>query len=345
MTVTAWLKRIDPGTHRRIKGLRLVTAYGIAWMMGDLQGLSWQIPGQASLGLVAAGMALWASVSEGQTTRAASSRDLVLLVFAAVIGAMVVSVLAPLLAGLGRAGPELPLVTGAFLVAYLKPSGILGAGLGSQFYIGQLLAYGAGLEEKDLTLIAVAGLIAAVAAVVPRLLTGPAEHPSLPASSPEIGAVFHAQALRMGLQAAAAALVIVALNGWFGLEKSAWAITACTYVIVGTASGTMDRVLRRVLGTAIGVPLGLACLPIASQLPMLIWTMAGLAMVVYAMALPERYDVACGAYAFALIITLAVRGETSAIMLVSRGWETLIGGGLGLATAMLILPLRTSRSR
>jgi uncharacterized membrane protein YccC len=235
-------------------------------------------------------------------------------------------------------------VTGAFLVAYLKPSGILGAGLGSQFYIGQLLAYGAGLEENDLTLIAVAGLIAAVAAVVPRLLSGPAEHPSLPPSSPEIGAVFHAEALRMGLQAAAAALVIVALNGWFGLEKSAWAITACTYVIVGTASGTMDRVLRRVLGTAIGVPLGLACLPIASQLPMLIWTMAGLAMVVYAMALPERYDVACGAYALALIITLAVRGETSAIMLVSRAWETLIGGALGLATAMLILPLRTSRS-
>jgi len=67
MTVTAWLKRIDPGTHRRIKGLRLVTAYGIAWMMGDLQGLSWQIPGQASLGVVAAGMALWASVSEGRS--------------------------------------------------------------------------------------------------------------------------------------------------------------------------------------------------------------------------------------------------------------------------------------
>ena len=265
MTVTAWLKRIDPGTHRRIKGLRLVTAYGIAWMMGDLQGLSWQIPGQASLGVVAAGMALWASVSEGRSR--------------------------PTTGRLGTGGTEAPpCITGAFLVAYLKPSGILGAGLGSQFYIGQLLAYGAGLEEKDLTLIAVAGLIAAVAAVVPRLLTGPAEHPSLPASSPEIGAVFHAQALRMGLQAAAAALVIVALNGWFGLEKSAWAITACTYVIVGTASSTMDRVLRRVLGTPIGVPLGLACLPIASQLPMLIWTMAGLAMVVYAMALPERYD-------------------------------------------------------
>lgn len=26
----SWLNRIDPGTHRRIKDLRLVTAYGIA---------------------------------------------------------------------------------------------------------------------------------------------------------------------------------------------------------------------------------------------------------------------------------------------------------------------------
>jgi len=39
-------------------------------------------------------------VSEGQTTRAASSRDLALLVFAAVIGAIEMSVLSPLLAGM-----------------------------------------------------------------------------------------------------------------------------------------------------------------------------------------------------------------------------------------------------
>jgi hypothetical protein len=29
-----WLNRIDPGAHRRIRGLRLVTAYGIAAMLG-----------------------------------------------------------------------------------------------------------------------------------------------------------------------------------------------------------------------------------------------------------------------------------------------------------------------
>ncbi len=29
-----WLDSIDPGAHRRIKGLRLVTAFGIAAMLG-----------------------------------------------------------------------------------------------------------------------------------------------------------------------------------------------------------------------------------------------------------------------------------------------------------------------
>ncbi|HEY0790553.1 MAG TPA: hypothetical protein VGD78_05760, partial [Chthoniobacterales bacterium] len=76
MNATAWLERIDPGTHRRIKGLRLVTAYGLAWMMGTLTRMTLPLPGHTSLGALAAGFALWASVSEGRTTRAASSRDL-----------------------------------------------------------------------------------------------------------------------------------------------------------------------------------------------------------------------------------------------------------------------------
>jgi hypothetical protein len=63
--------------------------------------------------------------------------------------------------------------------------------------------------------------------------------------------------------------------------------------------------------------------------------------VIYAMALPERYDIACGAYAFTLIVTLAVGGDHSVPLLVSRVWETLLGGALGLTAAMLLLPLRT----
>ena len=90
-----------------------------------------------------------------------------------------------------------------------------------------------------------------------------------------------------------------------------------------------------------GVPLGLALLPVATDLPVLVFAAAAVAMVIYAMALPERYDIACGAYAFALIITLYATGQASSIgLLLSRGWETLIGGALGLLAALAFMPRR-----
>jgi uncharacterized membrane protein YccC len=66
-------------------------------------------------------------------------------------------------------------------------------------------------------------------------------------------------------------------------------------------------------------------------------------MVDYAISLPERYDVACGAYAFTLVGTLAVGGDHSIPILASRAWETSLGGAFGLGAATLLLPLRTSR--
>jgi uncharacterized membrane protein YccC len=77
-------------------------------------------------------------------------------------------------------------------------------------------------------------------------------------------------------------------------------------------------------------------------MPLVVWAAAALAMVIYAMALPERYDIACGAYAFTLIVTLAVAGEDSIPMLAARAWETLLGGALGLAAARLLFPLRST---
>ena len=72
---------------------------------------------------------------------------------------------------------------------------------------------------------------------------------------------------------------------------------------------------------------------------------AALAMVIYAVALPQRYDVACGAFAYTLIVTLAAGGEHSIALLASRLWETFLGGGLGLAAAMLLLPLCLEQER
>lgn len=337
-----WLERVDPGTHRRIKGLRLVTAYGIAAMLGTLPAISHGLAHGILLSFLAAGFALWASVSEGGATRPESSRALVLLVAAAVAGAAVMIGLAPLLTGPGRPGPELTLATGAFLVGYLKRFGVLGAGIGSQVFIGQLLAYNTHLTSSDLPMVLVAGLIAALAAIVPRMLSGPAEHPVAALSGTAGDCLNERAALFMGMQAAVSAIVIVVLNDVIGLVESAWAITACTYVIASSMAGTIDRVRRRILGTAIGVPLGLTCLPLAIHAPLLVWISAALAMIIYAMALPERYDVACGAYAFTLIVTMAATGEHSFMLLAARAWETLVGGVIGLAAAMLMEPLRAS---
>jgi hypothetical protein len=106
-------------------------------------------------------------VSEGCATRVESTQDLLLLCAAAVVGATSFIVLAPLFLYLGRSGPELTLATGAFLVGYLRRFGLTGAGVGSQIYIGQLLAYGAGLRFVDLKMVIGAGVLAGLASVVP----------------------------------------------------------------------------------------------------------------------------------------------------------------------------------
>jgi hypothetical protein len=57
-------------------------------------------------------------------------------------------------------------------------------------------------------------------------------------------------------------------------------------------------------------------------------------MIFYAMALPERYDITCGAFAFALIVTLAASGIHSV---------PLIGSMLGLCAAMFIFSAASRR--
>ncbi len=340
-TIAGWLEQIDPGVHRRIKGLRLVTAYGIAAMFGIVLERSYQFSGRSYLGYLAAGFALWASVSEGQTSRWSSTRDLALLNASGALGTMSYVALSSIFPGLGHTGPEWILISGAFCVGYLKRFGILGAGIGSQIYIGQLLAYGIGITCRDLGMVLLAGFVAAVASIIPRVLSGPAEHPIFSPPELPLPPGQTSRETRMAFQSAVAALVIVLLSGVIHLQQSAWAITASTYVIAGSASGTAHRVRRRIIGTLIGVPLGILCLPIALHLPPLAWTLAALAMIIYAMALPDRYDIACGAYAFTLMVTLGISGETSISLLAARAWETLLGGALGVAAAKVILPLRS----
>jgi hypothetical protein len=325
---------VEVAPHRRIKGLRLVTAFGLAAMLATVPSIAHDrgmLPGT-----LAAGFALWASVSEARSTRYESTRDLTLLCLAAGIGAASFAIVAK---WLGPGWAELTLVTGSFCVGYLKRFGVLGGGIGSQLFIGQLLAYGASVVIADLGTVALAVALAILASVVPRTLSGPAEQPTMPAQFFESEDGTITPEFVMGLQAGVAALGIVMLGKFVGLTESAWAIAACTYVVANTTAGTLDRIKRRIAGTLIGVPLALACLPFAPQMPLLVWVAAAIAMIVYAMALPERYDIACGAYAFALVVTMAATGEYALATLTARAWETMVGGALGVAVVLLLEPL------
>jgi hypothetical protein len=346
LSLPAHIQRLDPDGRGRIKGLRLVAAYGIAALLGGLHALTTlQLP-PAMLAFLAGAFALWASVSEARDGLSESCRDLAVLCLAGGVGALLYIGISPLLLRVSPAGAEYTLVTGAFLVGYLKRHGVLGSGMGSQLFIGELLAYSFNLNQADIPAIGVAVLIAAVSAIVPRLLTGHFEHAgTVGALSP--ADIDHRWPLWpeaiMGVQAASASVIVIALNQEFGLAQSQWAVTACTYVVASTASGTVERVRRRILGTLVGVPLGLICLPLATHAPALLWAAAAVAMILYGMALPTRYDIACGAFAFILVVTLAADGQHSVELLAARTWQTILGGALGIAAALWIFPLRERR--
>jgi uncharacterized membrane protein YccC len=199
-----------------------------------------------------------------------------------------------------------------------------------------LLAFGADAQPADLAPICLAGGVAMLAAILPRCLiyragalNAASAHIDTSAPPSRLTALLH------GIQTATAALVVVVLNNLFVLTESAWAITACVYVITATLGETLQKARHRVLGTLVGVPLGLLCMPIAAHDPVVTWILAGVAMIVFTIALKPRYDIACGAFAFVLIVTLEMSGQRSVSLLLARIWETLLGAVLGVGIALL----------
>ncbi|WP_369792917.1 FUSC family protein [Terriglobus sp. TAA 43] len=133
------------------------------------------------------------------------------------------------------------------------------------------------------------------------------------------------RALLLGLQAAIPAVLILVLTPIFRLHEPAWAITAAAYVVSTQTPGTTDRIRRRIIGTSIGVPIGLAFLVLGAEDHLLLWGATAMGMMLYALSLPKRYDIACGAYAFVLMLTMIASGERSVSLLASRVSETLLG--------------------
>jgi uncharacterized membrane protein YccC len=217
--------------------------------------------------------------------------------------------------------------------------------VGSQWYIGQILAQGTPLPPGHDLLLTTAALLAMVATISCRLLPGigatrlPAHGRAADIDPPSTPPVAPRSALTMGLQSALAALAVVAIDAIFHLRQPVWAITTCAYVIAATLNTTITRGRQRIAGTAFGVALGLAAVPVAAHHPAMAWIAAAPGMVIYTVAAARRYDIACGAFAFILVLTLAATGQHSLPLLAARAWETLLGAIVALTVARL-LPLR-----
>jgi hypothetical protein len=320
-----------------------VLAYALGAWFGESLAVASGHAEAVRIGVIVGNVALWASVSEAQQRRARSAAHLALLCAAAACGAAIYVGVVNGLGLHGRGSPEMVLASGAFAVGALRCFGPLAAGIGSQVYIGELLAYGGGLTRDDRRFALVLGLAALAASVLPRLLIAPVRPPlPRPAALPSTRAHGIPVSLAMGLQGAVAALAVVLLARLLDLEASAWAVTAATYVIAGSAVATAARARLRIIGTPFGVALGLAWLPLCEHAPPIAWAGAAIAMIVYAVTLAERYDIACGAFAFVLVVMLAAGGEQSVPLLAARAWETLLGGCVGTLASRWVLPVRAA---
>jgi hypothetical protein len=145
---------------------------------------------------------------------------------------------------------------------------------------------------------------------------------------------------RVAVQAGLSVLAIIVLNTVVGMHHLLWALLASTFVISSSVADTWSRGIRRIVGTAVGVALGLGVALLLAQIAPVIWALAAIAMIIYSMWLPSRYDVACGAYAFALIVTLAEAGNSSWAAASERGVDTVIGAAIGMLFSALVLPVR-----
>ncbi|SDE84791.1 FUSC family protein [Terriglobus roseus] len=318
------------------KGARLILAYALAVGLSLLSAhnIHPSLASPAALSLCS-GLALWACVSESAVDKRTSLQHAALLVTIGTVTAALLFSSTKYLHYGQHSFTELPLVLGAFCVAGLRVYGDLATGIGSQIYIGLLLA------QSNIANFSWTGdgpwifLIALTAATLPQLLLhgdmeitrGHEIHQTESAAQP-----MWLNAFLLGLQSAIPAILILMLAPVFHLREPSWAITAAAYVVSAYSLGTADRIRRRIVGTVIGVPLGLLFLVFGTKEHLILWGGVAIGMLIYALSLPERYDIACAAYAFVLMLTMIASGERSVSLLASRVWETLLGCGLAALT-------------
>jgi uncharacterized membrane protein YccC len=159
------------------------------------------------------------------------------------------------------------------------------------------------------------------------------------------GRILLAPHARMAIQLAVAATAAIIAGDALSGRRFYWALIAALIAFVGvnTSGEQVRKGLFRVIGTLVGVAAG-------SVLGHLVGDRVGLQVVVILAAMFLGMYLSQVNYTFTTIgITVMVSqiyvelGEFSTSLMVLRLEETAIGGGIVVATALLVLPLRTCR--
>jgi uncharacterized membrane protein YccC len=152
--------------------------------------------------------------------------------------------------------------------------------------------------------------------------------------------------LRQCVQAAVAGSVTVLVGVAVSPQRYYWALLACFFALTGTPTSgeTATKAVNRVLGTLVGIVAAVLAVHLVgrSTVPVVLLMLACVFLGLYFF----RVSYAIMAFAVTTLMGLLydVLGEFTDRLLLLRLTETALGAAVGIAAALLVLPVRTGRA-
>lgn len=144
---------------------------------------------------------------------------------------------------------------------------------------------------------------------------------------------------RLAVQAGISAAVVVAVGTVFGLEQTFWAMLTVIVLISGSWGATAHRFLQRVPGVLLGVFVAIGLQWLVGADPVLQAILIALTFAPVFALMDRHFGIASFLIGFALATGVSlVKGDTLLQML-TLGYETAIGGAIGVVVAKLLLPI------
>lgn len=145
--------------------------------------------------------------------------------------------------------------------------------------------------------------------------------------------------LKVALQGALATSITTGLDIGLGLSHAYWATMTVMFVMGNSVGETYVRARYRVVGTLVGVLIGIGYLLAAGDafLPMVL--LGTVAQVISVITARDRYDVSSAAVGFSVVVGLHLVVGLDTEGMLARIYETIIGAVIALVVSSFVLPV------